>query len=472
MAASVEASVEANVIPCNSTPKQLNVIWQCNSGTVQAPLYVGLGAKQYTRWRRPSLQVQDVIDILSKMRMEGKTDIMPQILEHQIYHGLGPDSQHHRIYDHRPTVLARAGMCTATGDEAEVYFSVSTHGYNCPDTVEDHIRMPHFVWKYNSVDEKCSVILPCLDVHDFGLTVVNKKLLVVGGETDAYVKQSLSPGLFAESSSSFVDEIPYPPRRPSETLTIVPPKISRTLQVLGCTWDENGFPGMSTPRKQPAVICVQQYVVVAGGVLNGELLSSVEVLNTESSIWSQVTSVPEPVRSLTTAFCGNQLYFLGGFATNGSSCLVFTCSMESIKEFCEGSSEKVVWQKACDTPLFRSSCVVYNDELFTVGGRTSTYRTSSDIYRYDSSLDSWKLVDQQLPTSRSLPIALAAKNKLVVIGGLVQDDEPTDIIEIGTCISGMLIEYFKSLHQFLCTPYMYVHSVYIILLYPYARQFL
>ena len=94
-------------------------------------------------------------------------------------------------------------------------------------------------------------------------------------------------------------------------------------------------------------------------------------------------------------------------------------------------------------------CSVYNDELLVVVQCTSTYRPSSDIYCYNSDLDSWNLVDQQLPTPRSLPIALTAKNKLVVIGGLVQDDEPTDIIEIGTCISGMFIEVPHSHYMYL-----------------------
>ena len=101
--------------------------------------------------------------------------------------------------------------------------------------------------------------------------------------------------------------------------------------------------------------------------------------------------------------------------------------MESIKEVCHSSRKKLVWQKACDTPLFRSSCLVYNDELFAVGGRTSAYHPSSDIYCYNSDLDSWNFTSIIAHT----PIALTAKNKLVVIGGLVQDDEPTDIIETG-----------------------------------------
>ena len=290
--------------------------------------------------------------------------------------------------------------------------------------------MPHYVWKYNSADENCSVIENSLGVHDFGLAAVNEQLVIVGGETDQQIIFS-SPG-----------PSPGTPR-----CCICNEQVSSYIAVLDLnnvfhSWNYKYFPPMSKPRKQPAVTrCMKQYLVVAGGQGDdGEPLSLVEVLNTESKVWSQVTSLPEPVRSLTTALCGNQLYFLGGFDRNSSSRSVFLCPVESIKEVCHSSRKKLVWQKACDTPLFRSSCVVYNDELFAVGGRTSTYRPSSDIYCYNSDLDSWNLVDQQLPTARSLPITVTAKNKLVVIGGLVQDDEPTDIIEIGTCISGMFIE--------------------------------
>ena len=327
-------------------------------------------------------------------------------------------------------VLTRAGASTALHG-TDVYFSVSTHGYDCPQAPvltddDDQKRMPHYVWKYDSITEECSTTIKPVDVHDFGIAVVKEQLVVVGGETD---QQKIRD----ERVSS----------TPDEKFTLVSANVSPRIAVLDLNearngWQDSIFPAMSKPRKQPAVIYMKQYLVVAGGVLDDKLLSgSVEVLNTESKVWSPVTSLPEALRSLTTAHCGNQLYFLGGIGKNGSSCSVFTCPVESIKEFCDGSSERVVWQKACDTPLFRSSSVVYNDELYAVGGRTSTYRPSSDIYCYDSSIDSWNLVDQQLPTPRSLLIAAATKNKLVVIGGLVQSDEPTDIIEVGTCLSGM-----------------------------------
>ena len=55
-------------------------------------------------------------------------------------------------------------------------------------------------------------------------------------------------------------------------------------------WQYDIFPEMSEPRKQPAVIGMKQYLGDQGD--EGELLSSVEVLNTESKVWSQVKSLP------------------------------------------------------------------------------------------------------------------------------------------------------------------------------------
>ena len=426
--------------PGSSSKQLLNVIW--NRGGIEVPPYVGLGVSKYGR------QISEYSDD-DRHYQPAQQGRAINSLERQIFsvHVSSPTTStpEHQVYSPRP-VFTRAGTTTALHG-TEVYFSVSTHGYDCPSPNLDRrkCRMPHYVWKYNCVEELCSVIEESLHVHDFGLAVVNEQLVVVGGETDQTKR-------YRSISHDFRSRRQRSGARKLEVIDseIVLPYIGMLdLNKAHYGWQCGYFPEMPKPRKQPAVICMKQYLVVAGGQ-DGEyeLLSLVEVLNTESKVWSQVTNLPEPVRSLTAALCDNQLYFLGGIGSDGSTCSVFKCPVESIKEFCDGSIEKAVkWQNVCDTPLFRSSCVVYNDELYAVGGRTSTYRTSSDIYCYDSNLDSWILVNQQLPTARSMCIAAATKNKLVVIGGLVQDDEPTDITEIGTCISGMLIEYFKSLYS-------------------------
>ena len=96
-----------------------------------------------------------------------------------------------------------------------------------------------------------------------------------------------------------------------------------------------------------------------------------------------------------------------------------------------------MWWKADDVPVLRSTCVAINDKLFAVGGRTSSYRPLANIYCYHPLQDSWQIAGQ-MPTARSMCIAAFVTNKLVVVGGLIENDEPTVIVETGTFIPGML----------------------------------
>ena len=116
---------EADASNSSSIAKQLlNVLW--NRGGIEVPSYVGLGVSKYRRHR-------------------STTPTYNYASEHQ-------------VYSPRP-VFTRAGTTTALHG-TEVYFSVSSHGYDCPSPVLDNpTRMPHYVWKYNCVEEECSDLL-------------------------------------------------------------------------------------------------------------------------------------------------------------------------------------------------------------------------------------------------------------------------------------------------------------------------
>ena len=317
----------------------------------------------------------------------------------------------------------------------QVYFSLSNYGYRCPQC---QVRQgpPHYVFSYNTSGDEWLTLPPC-EVHDFGLAVVDGLVTIVGGEYDY--------------------------RTPSFSFN--PPELSRSLSVLlDRGWIDTQFPPMTIERKDPSVICTQQYLIVAGGLsvihvtevgLFGRqkrrktLLNSVEVMNTKTKMWFEVASLPEAASSLVAAHCGDQLYFLGGKNEDGSISSVFTCSFQALVKplFARPSGEKikqqpnenfVCWQKVADVPVLRSTCVVINGKLFAIGGRTSTYRSSANIFCYSPSEDCWQVAGR-IPTARSMCIAASVENKLFVIGGLDDKDKPTDIIEIGTFISGMLI---------------------------------
>ena len=335
---------------------------------------------------------------------------------------------------HEPRVVIPRGTAVTRG--AEVYFSVSSYGYECPGyTFSYGRRMPHFVFKYSTSDNGWSTLDVCI-VHDFGLAVVDGLVTVVGGEDDEFVRyKSISSHAGDDDDAG------------GNVRVVTPPSSSDTLYVFDEQyggWDGEHFPPMSMARKDPAVICVQQYVIVAGGVSDGVLCNSVEVMNIETKTWSRVASLPEAVSSLTTACCGDQLYFLGGRNKMGSMSTVFTCSVQSLVKSSDAgeklkheASENPVWQKAADVPVLRSTCVAINDELFAVGGRTSNYRPVANIYCYHPLENSWQIAGQ-MPTARSMCIAAFVTNKLVVVGGLIENDEPTDVMETGTFIPGML----------------------------------
>jgi len=125
---------------------------------------------------------------------------------------------------------------------------------------------------------------------------------------------------------------------------------------------------------------------------------------------------------------------------------VFTCSVQSLimysdfdsgKKLRQQASENPVWRKAADVPVLRSTCVAINDQLFAVGGRTSRYRPLTDIYCYHPLADSWQIAGQ-MQTASSMIIAVFVANKLVVVGGFTEDDQPSNIVETGTFIPGIL----------------------------------
>ena len=352
-------------------------------------------------------------------------------------------SQHHSVTwnNEKSHVQVRSLLQAGSHDDAvsllrgavatlgtQVYFSLSSYGHRCPSYPRGGIQPPHYVFSYNTSRNEWLTLPPC-EVHDFGLAVVDGLVTIVGGEFDY--------------------------KSPSFTLN--PPDLSRRLSVLlNGEWIDT-FPPMTIERGDPSVICSQQYLIVVGGVSHiypyglsniqrrKTVVSSVEVMDTKTKVWSQVASLPEPASCLVAAHCGDQLYLLGGKNHHGSISSVFTCTFQalvnslSVRPSGEKSKSEnfVCWQKVADVPVLRSTCVVINGKLFAIGGRTSTYHPSSNVYCYSSSHDFWQVAGR-IPTARSMCIAASVENKLVVIGGLKEEDQPTDIMEIGTLISGIL----------------------------------
>ena len=62
-----------------------------------------------------------------------------------------------------------------------------------------------------------------------------------------------------------------------------------------------------------AAVTTKEHLIVAGGYRGGVgILTTVEVMDTRTLVWTAVASLPHPYRKPSVTICGDQLYMLGG----------------------------------------------------------------------------------------------------------------------------------------------------------------
>ena len=181
------------------------------------------------------------------------------------------------------------------------------------------------------------------------------------------------------------------------------------------------FPPMPTPRSNAACVTTEQALVVAGGYGAGGHLDRVEVMNTDTKVWTKVASLPEKCSSLTATVLGDRLYLAGGYPRSKS---VFTCSLPHLLppdtlgsrlRRQTLSPRQNVWKNACSLPVTASTLVSFGGHLLAVGG--SDDKPTSNVYRYYSHADSWIVVSQMKKKRYYCLAAALGEDSLFVVGG-------------------------------------------------------
>ena len=200
------------------------------------------------------------------------------------------------------------------------------------------------------------------------------------------------------------------------------------------------FPPMPTLRENPACVTTEQALVVAGGYGAGGHLDTVEVMDTDTKVWTKVASLPEKCSSLTATVLGDRLYLAVGFPSSKS---VFTCSLpDLLPPDTLGSRlrrqtlspRQNVWKRVSSLPVTDSTLVSFGGHLLAVGGENDSGNPTSHVYRYNSTTDSWTAATRmKKKKSRCLAVTLP-DDQLIVVGGLanrvVQGYTPTQSVEI------------------------------------------
>ena len=229
----------------------------------------------------------------------------------------------------------------------------------------------------------------------FAMTVVDDKLVTVGGIMDGY-------------------EI-----------------VKKVLVLNAGQWKD--YSEMQTARYcATAVGYHSMLIVVGGGIMEDDewaTASTTELLDSTNGYWYTCSNLPSPHVQMKAAIVNDKLYLLGGVDEDQKpSPQVFVASLDTL------STHQLNWQSAPNTPWCHSAPVVlYNKFLLTVGGRQPSDSTSqtNEVSALNPSTGQWKRV-ANIPAARSSPAVVSIDDKMIVIGGMTKEDEEySDKVWIG-----------------------------------------
>ena len=182
----------------------------------------------------------------------------------------------------------------------------------------------------------------------------------------------------------------------------------------GKNWKEI-FTPMPTKRQGTATISSNEHLIVAGGAVGlymFSILKTVEVLDTNTLLWSTVANLIHPLRLASATICGDHLY----------------------TKLLQSSSSSSVWHRIADAPAYRSTCTAVNGELLAVGGCDEGSEASAAIHKYNPTANSWDHISNMTIARFNSLVAVLPTNELMVIGGCNKSllSKPIDSYELAT----------------------------------------
>ena len=92
-----------------------------------------------------------------------------------------------------------------------------------------------------------------------------------------------------------------------------------------------------------------------------------------------------------------------------------------------------IWRRIADLPVTCSTCESLHGRLLAIGGKDSE-KSSTAIYIYDSTTNSWEIVSHMITGQYDCFTAVFPDNQLMVVGG-VTDGGMTDAVEFASVLS-------------------------------------
>lgn len=252
----------------------------------------------------------------------------------------------------------------------------------------------NIIMEYDSVAKKWSK-LPSYITGQFSMAVVNRQLVLVGGDN-----KSTGVGVWKAGSKEWI----YP------------------------------YPDMPTPRSCCSAVAHFDWLVVAGGSVF-KYTSIVEVLNTDTKHWYVGPSTPKPWIVMKTALVGDVCYFMGGYVedqgnTAGGTTdyswsaptdVVYRLSFPALVSYLTSDSssktETEIWKAITGLDMTYSTPLSLNGCLLTFGGRNKDREIMTGIHLYQTDTGTWVKIGD-LPAPRyECTCSLITERQLFVAGG-------------------------------------------------------
>lgn len=262
--------------------------------------------------------------------------------------------------------------------------SIYVGGGNTGSSITDAI-----VFEYN-LQKDIWTPLPPTYASNFGLCKLEGELVMVGGVISAKITSSVA--LF----DSFTKR-----------------------------WKES-LPPLAVERRSPSCVSLHSAMIVCGGVSStGELLSSVEVMKSDTFQWYTAGYLPRSAMLChsSPAVIHGSIYLLGGYksSTANSSSNISHCSSIDLLLSYSGMTP-YTWTPVPDTPHFQSTAACIGSCLLSLGGTSSAYAepVHRSIHGFSCSANAWVYAGD-LPYGFCHGMAVSLPNNdLYVMGGWVQ----------------------------------------------------
>ncbi len=228
-------------------------------------------------------------------------------------------------------------------------------------------------------------ILPPYRTHSFGMTVIRDQLVLMGG-VDKDEKYCKSLGVWRTDSEKWVDL----------------------------------YPDMPTPRSLSSVATYNEWLIVAGGY-NGELLSSVDVLNIDTKQWYSGPPAPIFFSDMKTATVGDMCYYMGGYS-GGVTNDVYRVSLPAlISQVKSRRIDPQIWETISPLNVTCSTPLSIGGHLLAFGGRMLTSSNVTSIQHYQPDTNRWVKVGDMPSPLCDCTCAITNNGDILIAGGSKND---------------------------------------------------